>query len=130
MICLDSDCIIDFLNGRKEAVRVVEKYKEEIVTTEINAFEVFFGIYNKINLNKSEENSASLFFNTIKILPMEIGLGKKTVKLLADLIKRGKVIEQNDCLIASIMLKNGCGSIITNNIKPFSVIPEINVVSY
>ena len=39
MICLDSDCIIDFLKGKKEAVDLVRKYKEEVITTEINRFE-------------------------------------------------------------------------------------------
>ena len=40
MICLDSDCIIDFLRGKEEAIRIVERHKEELVSTEINIFEV------------------------------------------------------------------------------------------
>ena len=54
MICLDSDCIIDFLNGKGDAKLVVSKYFEEIVTTEINAFEIFFGIYNQKIIDKKE----------------------------------------------------------------------------
>ena len=38
MICLDSDCIIDFLNGKGDAKLVVSKYFEEIV--KINFIEV------------------------------------------------------------------------------------------
>jgi len=39
---LDSDCVIDYLKGKKEAIEVVGKYKDEIVTTEITVFEVFY----------------------------------------------------------------------------------------
>jgi len=130
MICLDSSCIIDFLKGKKEAVKVVEKYKEEIATTDINSFEVFFGIYSSKHVKEDEEKLASLFFETIETLSMKRDWSKKAAKLLGDLIKRGKTIEQNDCLIASIMIKNGCDTIITKNTKHFSVIPGIKTVKY
>ena len=55
MICLDSDCIIDFLKGKKEAINVINKYNEEIITTEINVFEVLFGIYLKKEVSEKQE---------------------------------------------------------------------------
>ncbi len=30
MICLDSDCIIDFLKGKKEIIELVEKYRKRL----------------------------------------------------------------------------------------------------
>ena len=69
MICIDSDCIIDFLKGKEEAVKIVEKYKEEIMTTEINVFEILFGIYIKKDINEREEFAAKEFFDSIVVLP-------------------------------------------------------------
>ena len=48
MICLDSDFIINYLRGKEEAIEfLMEVNNEELVTTEINVFEVFYGIYSK-----------------------------------------------------------------------------------
>ena len=129
MIGIDSDCIIDFLNGDPKAVEAVRKYKEEIVTTEINIFEVFFGIYTNKNISKNHEEDTQLFFDSIKILNID-GWGIKAAKLLTNLIKKGKIVEQNDCLIASIMLAKGCNKIITRNIKHFSRISDIEAIPY
>ena len=52
MICLESDIIIDFLRGKEKAINTVNKLKDEIITTEINAFEVFYGIYLKKEINE------------------------------------------------------------------------------
>lgn len=130
MISLDSDCIIDFLKGKKEAIEIVEKNKESIVTTEINVFEVFLGIYLKREISEREESSARDFFNSINILPLKKGSGKLAAKILSDLSKKGQLIGQNDCISAAIMLKNQCSQIITHNEKHFSKIKEIKVIGY
>lgn len=130
MICLDSDCIIDFLRGKKEATEIVEKYQEEAVTTEINVFEVFLGIYLKKTKSENEENIARNFFNSIEILSTKKGSGKLAAQTLAELSKRGELIGQNDIFVLSIMQKNNCNQIITRNKKHFSKLKEIEVVSY
>ena len=123
MICLDTNFIIDFLKKKKEAVGFIEKCEEEVVTTEINSFEVFIGIYG----NKSI--SARGFFDSIKILSGN-QWGEEAAKILADLIKEGKIIEVNDCLMISIMKANGCNRIVTNNRKHFERIKNIEIISY
>lgn len=127
MICLDSDCIIDFLRGKKEAVALVDHYKENIITTEINKFEVLFGIYLKKDINEKEENTAKLFFDSLEILSFDEGCGEESARILASLSKEGNIINQNDCFIAAIMIKNGCKNIITRNKKDFERIKGINV---
>lgn len=130
MLCLDSDCIIDFLKGKKEATGLVEKYKNEIVTTELNIFEIYFGIYQKESVRSEEEKSAEELFNSITILPFGADCGKRASKLLISLVKIGKMINQNDALIASILQKNGIDSIATRNVKHFSNISGLKVISY
>ena len=130
MICLDSDCIIDFLRNKKEAIDVVEKYRGQIFTTEINVFEVFSGIYIKQERRKNEEEIAERFFQNLEVLSFKIGCGRLSALILVSLINAGKTIEQNDAYIASIMTGCGCNKIITRNRKHFSAIKGVEVISY
>jgi len=130
MICIDSNCIIDFLNGRKEAEDIVSKYMGELATTEINVFEIFLGIYQQKNVDYQEETSAESFFNGITVLSYGIECGKNSAKLLANLKKSGITVDQNDCHIVSTMLVNGCNKILTRNKKHFSRFKDIEVISY
>lgn len=59
---------------------------------------------------------AESLFSSIDVLNAD-GWGINWAKVFSDLIKKGKTIEQNDCLIASIMITNGCNKIITRNKK-------------
>ena len=129
MICIDSDCIIDFLRNKREARDVIAKYKDDIVTTEINIFEVFFRLLFKKIIDKNEEELTREFFDSVDILNMK-GWGIKSANILTNLIKQGRLIEQNDCFIASIMLVNGCNKIITKNIDHFSRIKNIEIITY
>jgi len=130
MICIDSDCIIDFLKGKKEAVDIIEKNKDEILTTEINLFEIYFGIFNKSNINEKEKKLADEFFDSLNKLPFSNNCGKKSAEILTSLIKRGKTIQQNDALISAILIENKVGSIITRNLKHFSSMKELKAISY
>ena len=126
MICLDSDFIIDFLKGKTEAVSAFKDIYEDAATTEINSFEIFFGIYRK-EKSENEENPAKSFFQSIEVFGAG-NWGMKAAKIQSDLMNQGKTIEQNDCMIASIMLNNGCNKIITKNRKHFSRIEGIEVI--
>lgn len=130
MICVDSDCIIDFLKGKEAAVKAIGLYKDEIVTTELSAFEVYFGIYQRKSVSADEERAAGDFFSSVEVLPFDTDCGKTASKILASLFKEGNAINQNDVLIVSIMLKHEVGAIITRNEKHFSKVRSIRVVSY
>lgn len=130
MICIDSDAIIDYLRGKKEAVEVVKKYAGEIVTTELNVFEVFYGVYLKKEISEREEGKTNAFFNSITVLPFDKPCGKVAAKILVSLMSVGKPINQNDCFIAAVVLKNGFDSIITRNETHYSMIKDLKVISY
>ena len=130
MICLDSDCIIDFLRNKEEAVGVIQAYHEQLVTTEINVFEVFLGIYLKQHKKENEEEIAENFFSNFDIVAFREGCGKASALILTGLAKTGKTIEQNDAYVASIMASCGCRKIITRNRKHFSAIKGVEVISY
>lgn len=116
MIGIDSDCIIDFLRNRKE-----------IETTEINLFEVFYGVFRR-NI-KQEKEITEEFFNSLDILNSN-GCGEMAASIFCELINNGNEIHQNDCLIAAILLLNGCDKIITRNVKDFSRIKNLEIITY
>ena len=130
MICLDSDCIIDFLKGKKDVIRAVNRHHEQVVTTEINRFEVLFGVYAMKPLNHEEKEIASSFFDAIEVLPFDEGCGDVAAKTLASLAAKGQMISQNDALISAAMSNHGCRNILTRNAKHYSKIPGIIAVKY
>ena len=130
MICLDSDCIIDFLKGKPNAVRAVELHCDKLCTTEINVFEVLFGIYLKKNINSEEVKAVNLLIESLDILSFGQGCGEQAAKILSLLAKQGNMVGQNDTLIAASMLVNGCNEILTGNVKHYSRINGIRVMNY
>ena len=130
MIFIDSDCIIDFLRGSNNAKMVIERYETEIVTSQLNVFEIFFGVFNKKNISEKEAILADNFFNSMHVFSFDNKCGRISAKILSDLIKTGNPIDQNDCFIGAIMIKNGISSIISNNKKHFSKIKGIKVITY
>ena len=130
MICVDSDVIIDFLRGKKDAIDLLGKYSGQIYTTEINIFEIFDGIYSQKQINKREMELASAFFKHMPLLSSQQGWGHKSAQILSALMKQGKEIEEKDCFILGTMAVNGCNKVITGNVKHYSATPGIQVISY
>jgi len=131
MIALESDFIIDFLRNNKNAV---EKYKEfsdeDFVTTQINFFEILFGIYNKKEVILREEPIALSFFDNLTVFDLNKASTIKSAKIAGELVLKGSLIQKNDCMIAGILLSNGCDKILTRNEKHFSKIKGLKVESY
>ena len=53
-ICIDTDCLVDFLRKKPEAVLWVQEWGEKasLSTTLINVFELYFGAYKSVNHKK------------------------------------------------------------------------------
>lgn len=130
MICVDSDCIIDFLRNKAEAVRAIGQWKDELVTTEVSRFQVMFGIFDKKSVSEHELSSAREFFASLDVLPFSEGCGESAAQILASLRRRGAEIDEADCFIAASALQAGCKRILTRNTKHFGRISGIVVVAY
>ncbi len=132
VVCLDSDFIIDLLRGKPFAVDFFNKCKdsEDLITTEVSKFEIFSGIYLKKVLNEDEKSVASGFFDSLSTLPFDDSCGEIAAKIFASLSKSGNIIGQADMFIGAIMKKNECNKIITRNVKDYSRIDGIEVISY
>ena len=134
MICLDSCVIIDFLNKDINAQKVLKQfYNEGLFVTEIAIFEVAKGvIYSSMNqkIKKQEYDHFLNFVSSFNILPSLGQFSLEAAKISADLLKKGKPIDDNDCLTIAIMKKNNIKKIITRNVKHFSQIQDIKIISY
>ena len=108
----------------------MEKWKTEVVTTEISRFEVFLGIYEKRVVNEAELESTRAFFRLVEVLPFADDAGETAAQVFCRLKRDGETIGQNDCLIAAAMHKHGCRRILTGNKKHFQRIQGLSVFTY
>ncbi len=126
-IVIDTDILIDLLRDKKYAVskmRELEK-NEELVTTDINAFELYFGAYNS---REKERNIASTkgLLKTMMLLHTQEESMEMAGRIFAERRAKGKMIEIRDLLIAAIALRNGC-RLLTNNRDHFEGIGGLSL---
>lgn len=132
MICIDSTLLVDFLNNRPEAITIVKKFiDKDLSTTSVNIFETVFGIYKKGNSNnKKEVEHFENLMENLTVLYLDYKASVLAAQIANDLIKRGREVQSHDCLIAGIMLSNGCDRIITRDTDHFKRIKWIKVERY
>ncbi len=127
-IIVDSNVLINFLRGRKDDIELIRKLASEKIlgTTDINAFELYYGAYKS---NRQDESLAlakgllnSLFLVSTNEDSMEIA-----AKVMADMEKKGKTIDMRDMFIGAICLTNSL-SLLTHNKKHFENIEGLVLV--
>lgn len=122
MKCLDTTYLIDFLQGR-----LAKPEGEEFTTTQINVFEVLFGVHKRAGSRKDEELvRAEQLFQTMEVLPLTDTAVRKAAELAGGLSRAGMEIGNNDCLTAAIALTHGISTIVTQD-QHFNRIPGIMV---
>lgn len=129
MICLDTDFIVDLLKQKPDAVIKYKSLEDDLATTEVNYFEVLFGIFKRRDLSQKELDAVEKLFNTLNILALDRNSSYTAAEIAGRLSKQGLIIEINDNLIAGICVANNC-RIITKNVKHFSRIKGLKVETY
>ncbi|NJD52136.1 MAG: type II toxin-antitoxin system VapC family toxin [Candidatus Methanoperedens sp.] len=126
-IVIDTDMLIDLLRNKEYAVRKIKglEINEELATTDINAFELYFGAYNS---RDKERNIAStkVLLKTMILLHTQEESMETAGRIFAQRRAKGKMIEIRDLLIASIALQNGC-KLLTNNKAHFEGIEGLSL---
>jgi len=130
-VCLDSDVLVDFKRGigaAADKVRELEDAGARLFTTDINAFELYFGAYAS---RRRERNlaEAKRTLEALGRIEMDDRVAELSGRTLAALEDRGQVIDIRDLLIGCTALGNGC-SILTGNIGHFERIPGLNTLQY
>jgi predicted nucleic acid-binding protein len=132
MICLDSDYIIDFLRGQQAAIDKMEKLEKEerqVVTTSINALELFVGIIGVDGISGKRIELTRDFLANLTILNFDDKAAQRSAYILNTLKKSGQGIGLKDTLIAGTALDNKA-IILTRNIKHFERVTGLIVESW
>lgn len=128
MKVLDSTFLIDVLRGRPETKKIFES-NVPLLTTQINMYEVITGLFFK-NSSSSKLLQVQELFQDIRVLLLDDTGIIKSAEICADLMKRGEIIEDCDCLTAGIALSKGVTTIVTKNVDHFKRIKGIKVETY
>lgn len=133
MKCLDTTFIIDFLKGKKEAVAKASKLDKEgeLFTTDINSFEVLYGIFKNKNINQEKElRDAQNLLERLTVLPLQSKSTLRSAQIAGELTLQGLDINPPDCITAGICLANDINVIITRDKLHFSRIKGIKTDVY
>ena len=128
MYLIDTDWIIDYLDGRKAVVKEIqEKFGVNLNVSIISLAELYEGIYGSKTF---EENERELneFLSGVTVLELTKDICKKFGELRNELRKRGELIGDFDLLIASTALQNNL-TLLTGNTKHFKRIKGLKIES-
>lgn len=120
-ICLDTDILIEIINGNKTIKEISEFKKSEVLcTTSINVFELWLGEKEKDTLKLSELTEELFVFD------FERESAKIAANILRKLKNEGKLIEFRDIFIGAICIKNNL-RLLTLNKKDFKRLEKFNL---
>ncbi len=135
MILLDTSACIDYLSGNNEIKNKIEEQDDLIHITAITVYEMNIG-FERTKRKISEQRYKQLykpwleFISIMEIFSLGFMEAEKAAKIYDKLESQGQRIDDNDILIAGIMLTNGIKQIITRNIKHFERIKGIEIITY
>ncbi len=114
-IVIDTDVLIDLLRDKEYAVSKISSLEknEELATTDINAFELYFGAYNSGDKARNITSTKGLL-KTLTMIHTKEDSMETAGRIFAERKAKGKMIEIRDLLIAAIALQNGY-KLFTNN---------------
>jgi len=135
MIILDTSACIDYLSGNKEIKKVIEDLEDLIHITSITVYEMNIG-FERTKRKISENRFKQLykpwleFISSMEIFPLGYKEAERAAEIYDNLEAQGQGIDDNDILIAGIMLTNGIKELITRNVSHFKRIEGIDIIKY
>ena len=135
MIILDTSACIDYLSGNQDIKKKVEEQDDLIHITVITVYEMNIG-FERTKRKISEQRYKQLykpwldFISSMEIFSLGFKEAEKAAEIYDKLESQGQMIDDNDILIAGIMLTNGINRLITRNIKYFKRVEGIEIIKY
>ena len=126
---LDTDTCIYWLNGEEKIRRRIEQVEPaSLKVTVISLAELRYGAYNSRNVDDNLNNIEN-FLRIVRVLPLDNDAADRFGKIKVDLRNEGRIIEDDDILIAALTLSHG-GVLVTNNVEHFKRISALNYVNW
>jgi predicted nucleic acid-binding protein len=125
MYLLDSDSLINFLNGDKKMVEAVYKiHKKGIATSVICLAEVLEGLYTLSDKRKTGEFEK--FISAVEVFPVDETTAREFARIRKALRKKGQLIDNFDLLIAATCLAHDL-TLVTGNLTHFKRIGGLKI---
>ncbi len=125
---IDSDWIIDHLNGVEAVTKKLKKFAASgLCTSIISLAELYEGVYGSKNYEASLD-ALETFLEGITVLSIDQDTCKIFGKERNKLRKQGNIIGDFDLVIASICLRHNL-TLLTNNKNHFERIDSLKIVS-
>ncbi len=128
---LDTSFIIDLLRGQKKAVTKIKMLEAESTATNISSpsiFELFVGI----SLTKKPSSEKKQIMDALEswgTLALDFECAARGGIIHGQLIRDGEPIDPEDSMTAAIALVNN-ETLLTNNKKHFSRVPDLRIEEY
>ncbi|MCM1322400.1 MAG: PIN domain-containing protein [Bacteroides sp.] len=125
---LDANFISYFIGGKKEALNFINDVSsiDEIKIPDIAYYEILRGLFYKDAKNVLEKFEA--FAKYFGVISMTAETMKIAAKIYADLRHRGKIIEDDDILIAALTIECGA-TLLTSNKRHFENIENLKILN-
>jgi hypothetical protein len=124
-IVVDSDVIIDYIEGLEKAAEFLDNLASESrFTSIVNSMEVLQGAQNKIEMRKLDV----FLMNTFRIL--DITPGSSAIAL--ELIRKHSLpdgLRVGDALIAAVTIEHGA-TLVTGNYRHFKNIRDLKLIHF
>lgn len=123
---IDTDWIIDHLNGIESVTKKLEKYTASgIFTSIVSVAELYEGVYGSKDYNPSLK-ILETFLEGITVLSIDHEVCKIFGRERSKLRKQGNLIGDFDLLIASVCLRHNL-ILLTNNKRHFEKIDTLKI---
>lgn len=119
-VILDTNVLIEILKNNKNTIEFVENYNTHFIS-EITKMELFYGAFNKSELNKLKK-----FTELFEIIPIEKEISNLATKLIHNFAKSHN-LNIPDALIAATSLHHNL-NLISYNIKDFNYIDNLELI--
>jgi tRNA(fMet)-specific endonuclease VapC len=123
---LDSDWIINFLAGKKDAEEKMKRFDpEEIVISLVTVAEVYESAFHYANPEAHLQRFRA-FLDNFELLNLNVPIVEKFAEIRADLRRRGEIISDFDIVIAATALHHDL-MLLTYNARHFKRIPNLKL---
>ena len=139
MIIIDTDVAIGILHGKIniEQFSNLLSSSDQLAISSLSIYEIYFG-YNMWKYSKKAKKSSKSLDKELRSINKLISqlieiqfdgrAAFKSSEIYHKLSGKGQKIEIFDCMIAGSMIINGVRKIITNNVKHYSKILELEII--
>lgn len=124
---IETSVIIDYLRGKKEAVKLINGLEGELTSSFICLAELYEGVYRLKKYKKAEVGVLHFFRGLSEIYGLDKEIAKSFGRIRYELKKKGKRIEDLDILIAATCFAHNL-ILVTKNTRHFSRVEGLKIL--